>query len=428
MQLVDRFIEFNRSTTARKTVLLTGLALVIVLPAIPVGHVAFARSHTLEASVFDVVGLGALGGVLCVLAAGLWCVRNGREGRWTAYVVAVSFASMIMMALYITGPWSSDFYGWAPIFVIVMTLWYDERVGAATLAWSMFCIAVMMVLTATHTVAYAPGLHDRSIDAQTTWGWVLGVQAVMLACWVYGYVLAVLALRTRRRTEHELGAALALIRRYVPAQVADHVLSLHGEPSTRGHERRRLTIVFSDLVGFTDICDHLEPEDLSRLLDEYFTAMTDIAHRHGGTVDELSGDAILVFFGAPNATNDRDHALRGVRMAMEWQQALVDLNRRWHDEGRADRLEVRIGINTGVVTVGDFGSPDRRKYAVLGKHVNIASRLQSLAGPGSVLVSEATWLLIKEEVTCHANGEATLKGLHVPVKTFEVATPARVVE
>jgi class 3 adenylate cyclase len=110
-------------------------------------------------------------------------------------------------------------------------------------------------------------------------------------------------------------------------------------------------------------------------------------------------------------------------MAVEWQQAMDRLNQHWQDEGRADRLAARIGINTGVVTVGDFGSADRRKYAVLGKHVNIASRLQALAEPGTVLVSEATWLLVKDEVALEANGEAMLKGLHVPVKTYQVALP-----
>lgn len=123
----------------------------------------------------------------------------------------------------------------------------------------------------------------------------------------------------------QLERSSRLIRRYVPSQIADAILS-GGEQVADKHERRKLTIFFSDLVGFTEIAEELEPEDLSRVLNEYFSEMTAIAQKHGGTVDELSGDAILIFFGAPVATDDKDHALRATRMAVEMQQAMDGLN------------------------------------------------------------------------------------------------------
>ena len=168
-----------------------------------------------------------------------------------------------------------------------------------------------------------------------------------------------------------------------------------------------------------DIAEELEPEDLSRVLNEYFTEMTGIAHRHGGTVDELSGDAILVFFGAPHATDDKDHALRAVRMATEMQQEMVTLNARWRSLGIAETISVRMGISTGVVTVGNFGSPERMKYAVLGKHVNLAARLQTNCQPGNILLSHATWLLIEDQIPCVQKGEMQLKGINKPVMAYE---------
>ena len=106
------------------------------------------------------------------------------------------------------------------------------------------------------------------------------------------------------------------------------------------------------------------------------------------------------------------------------QAAVAELNARWWSEGMADQLIVRIGINTGVVTVGNFGSPERMKYAALGKHVNVAARLQTHCQPGRILLSDTTWLLVRQEVDCREAGEVLLKGLHRPVATYEVLVPA----
>jgi class 3 adenylate cyclase len=192
------------------------------------------------------------------------------------------------------------------------------------------------------------------------------------------------------------------------------------------HERRRLTIFFSDLVGFTTISEVLEPEDLSKVLNEYFSEMTAIARRHGGTVDELSGDAILIFFGAPQQTDDQDHAVRAVRMALEMQRTMMTLNERWRASGITEPLHMRVGINTGLVTVGNFGSPERMKYAVLGKHVNIAARLQAGCEPGKVLLSHATWLLVRDHVACTPKGEQVLKGISKPVVVYQPEEPGPV--
>jgi class 3 adenylate cyclase len=179
-------------------------------------------------------------------------------------------------------------------------------------------------------------------------------------------------------------------------------------------------VFFSDLEGFTEISERLDPEDLSQVMNEYFTEMTAIATRHGGTVDELSGDAILVLFGAPQFTSERDQALRAARMAMEMQTAVTRLNARWFAAGIDVVFRVRMGINSGMVTVGHFGSPDRMKYTALGTHVNLAAHLEAGCAPGRVLVSHATWHWIHDAIECRPMGEVQFKGLSRPVRTYEL--------
>ncbi len=160
------------------------------------------------------------------------------------------------------------------------------------------------------------------------------------------------------------------------------------------------------------------------MLNQYFSEMTRIADRHAGTVDELSGDAILVFFGAPTATTDKDHALRAARMALDMQRSVGALNQAWARAGIEAAFEARMGLNTGLATVGNFGSSDRMKYAALGKHVNLAARIQSICEPGKVLVSHSTWLLIQDEMATVPRGEVSLKGIARPVQVYELGQDA----
>ena len=119
------------------------------------------------------------------------------------------------------------------------------------------------------------------------------------------------------------------------------------------------------------------------------------------------------------SVDNKDHALRVVHMATDMQRAMVGLNARWRDVGITEIISVRMGINTGVVTIGNFGSPERMKYAVLGKHVNLAARLQSNCVPGSILLSQATWLLVQDEIPCTQKGKMQLKGINKPVMAYE---------
>lgn len=211
-----------------------------------------------------------------------------------------------------------------------------------------------------------------------------------------------------RRTEE--------LRRYVSPQVADAVLS-GGAPVALASTRRNLTVLFSDIRGFTEMSERMEPEELVEALNEYFTVMTDIVFRHGGTLDKYLGDGILSFFGDPIPFED--HAGRAVATAFEMRDALAVLRERWlvdFDE----ELDIGVGISTGYVTVGNMGSPTRTEYTVVGNHVNLASRLASKAPPGHVLIAERTMAAVRDEVDGVLVEEIKLKGIRRPIRIFDV--------
>jgi len=204
----------------------------------------------------------------------------------------------------------------------------------------------------------------------------------------------------------------------VPEQVVDAVMR-HGDIATR-LQRRKITVFFSDVVGFTEMTERLEPEELQLVLGEYFSEMAHIAAEYDGTVDELVGDAVLIFFGAPVATDDRDHAERAIRMAVDMQGAVARLNARWAEAGIDVVFRIRVGINTGVVAVGNVGSGARQKYAAIGRAVNLAARIQTYSQPGQILLSRATWLLVRDKISCTPVDTVEFKGITHPVEVYTV--------
>lgn len=206
---------------------------------------------------------------------------------------------------------------------------------------------------------------------------------------------------------------------YLPPQVVQSVL--RGEKQVDfATERRKLTIFFSDVVNFTETIDSMEAEDLLSLVNEYLGEMTRIAHKWGGTIDKFIGDAIMIFFGAPEATDDRNHALRCVRMALEMQQEMKKLQQKWYEEGIEVPLQARMGINTGMATVGNFGSPERLSYTAIGGQVNLASRLEKHCEVGEILISHPTWAFVKDTLECLSCGKIRVKGIHRNLQVYTV--------
>ncbi|MDG1819758.1 MAG: adenylate/guanylate cyclase domain-containing protein [Porticoccaceae bacterium] len=195
---------------------------------------------------------------------------------------------------------------------------------------------------------------------------------------------------------------------------------LTGKDVKAGTQEKTLTVFFSDMEGFTKLAENLDPEQLTALLNTYLTEMSEIAFRFGGTVDKVIGDSIMVFFGDPESRGVRSDAISCVSMALSMKKAMTELQARWVIEGIANPPALRMGINSGVCKVGNFGTENRLDYTLLGRAVNLASRLESSAQSHEILVSRDTYDLIKDAVKCIDKGQILVKGFADPVNVFSV--------
>jgi class 3 adenylate cyclase len=209
------------------------------------------------------------------------------------------------------------------------------------------------------------------------------------------------------------------LAKYLSPQVYDSIFSGKQEVKLVS-QRKRLTVFFSDIAGFTETTDRLESEDLTHLLNHYLTEMSGIALAHGATIDKYVGDAIVIFFGDPETLGVKEDALACVKMAIAMRKRMLELDTIWRQSGIEKPLKVRMGINTGYCTVGNFGSEDRMDYTMVGGGVNLASRLESAATPGEILISYETYAHVKDEVECQEHGEINVKGIAYPVATYKV--------
>jgi len=187
-----------------------------------------------------------------------------------------------------------------------------------------------------------------------------------------------------------------------------------------GGELREITILVSDLRGFTTLSESLEPRVIVELINRYFETMTDIIMRHGGTIDEFTGDGILVFFGAPRAFPD--HPQRAVDCAIEMQSAMQDLNTRNLELGLPG-LEMGIGINCGELVVGNIGSEKRKKYGAVGNPINVAFRVEGQTSGGEILITPTVQRKIRSDPNIVSSREAQLKGIDEPLTLYQVAGP-----
>jgi adenylate cyclase len=214
-----------------------------------------------------------------------------------------------------------------------------------------------------------------------------------------------------------------LFSRYVSRDVYQRLLASPGDIGLGG-ERREMTVLFSDMRGFTTLSESGEAEDLVRQLNQYFTRMVEVVFAHRGTVDKFVGDMIMALYGAP--LDDPDHADHAVQTALQMVDALQDLNRRWAIEGRA-ALDIGVGVNTGEMIAGNIGSDTIMSYTVIGDNVNLGARLESLNKEYGtrILISEATRRQLKGQYDLRPLGEVLVKGKTRPVAIYEVRTAVK---
>lgn len=363
-----------------------------------------------------------------LLAVACFVRRHARRAPVLVVATVALCAFEIVCGSYLFGFYTSLWPGLAILgsWAVGLVLFPKRTISAVFWVVSAAILAITIAEQA-GLLPYAPLFREAPFHAGVLHpSWPLGTGGVTVLMMIaIGFVLYFVIERWHDReaklalASEQIGRANEVISRYVASQLAEQVRA--GNYNALDHHvRRRLTVFFSDIEDFASTADMMEPEDLSALLNEYLSEMTAIAERHGATIDKFVGDAIMIFFGAPSATSDADHALRAVRMALEMQARLASLQGKWLARGVERPFRVRMGINTGQASIGNFGSQSRLEYTAIGRQVNLAARLQALCDPGRILLSHATWVFVRDEIACVPKGEIILKGFREPVKAYEV--------
>ena len=217
-----------------------------------------------------------------------------------------------------------------------------------------------------------------------------------------------------------------LFGRYVSKDVYEQLLA-HPDHAELGGKRREMSVLFSDIRGFTTVTEQGNPEELVAQLNEYFSRMVDVVFRHKGTVDKFVGDMVMALYGAP--LDDVDHAEHAVRAALDMVHELGDLNRAWAGRGMA-QLDIGVGINSGDMIAGNIGSSSIMSYTVIGDNVNLGSRLESLNKEYKtrIIISDATRIKLKGDYDIRPLGDVVVKGKTRPVAIFQIVVPAPIQE
>jgi len=245
--------------------------------------------------------------------------------------------------------------------------------------------------------------HGWLLDLMPLWGVTLLTYGGHLS-------LSLVVERLRRQQVTEM------FGKYLPRPVADWLVK-HPESLRLGGERQEITILFADIRGFTTLAEARDPEEVVDLLNDYFNAVGRVIQQYEGLIYKFVGDEVMAVFGAPVPMPD--HALRAVQTALEMQRAHGELLARWSAEGR-EGAPIGIGINTGEMVVGNIGCELQVDYTVIGDAVNLGSRLCGIAKEGQILISEATYQLVRNHVRVNKLAPVRVKGRMKPVQIYEV--------
>ena len=370
-------------------------------------------------------------GWVAIAAAAFYTRRRSPKNPILVFATCIYYVIGVGIFSYFFGNFTSLYAGVVAVAAWSFGLVLFERRPVIVAGITFLCIVGgTTLIDQMGWIPYGPLLISAPFASGRFSKWflvVIGIPSAILLLFVFALIDFVID-RWKRHQEKivamadQLSQANEIISRYVAEQLARKVREgQHDDAAVPS--RRRLTMVFSDIVGFSDTADELEPEDLSTLLNEYLAEMTTIAEKYEATIDKFVGDAVICFFGAPTATDDRDQAYRAVRMAMEMNERVAELDVSWRKFGASRPLRIRIGVNTGVANVGSFGSQRRMDYTAIGRQVNLAARLEASCEPGNVLISHSTYALVNDKIPCVPKGEINVKGIHQPVKVYSPNPP-----
>lgn len=280
---------------------------------------------------------------------------------------------------------------------------------------------VLVCTTAVSYVLLRPEFSpDTPIILRLVAGICAGIYVSVTAYYTHQQARALLKAKSQIQHQREQSISLShKLAKYLSPQVWQSIFT--GERDVRLEtQRKKLSVFFSDIKGFTELAEEMEPEALTELLNTYFNEMSQIALKYGGTIDKFVGDSIMIFFGDPTSRGVKEDTLACVAMSIEMRKHMKILRQKWQSQGIKTPLQIRIGISTGYSTVGNFGAENRMDYTIIGKEVNLASRLEALAEPGEILISYETFSLIKDKVMCRDKGEITVKGFARPVPIYQI--------
>ncbi|WP_270729125.1 adenylate/guanylate cyclase domain-containing protein [Shimia sp. Alg240-R146] len=211
----------------------------------------------------------------------------------------------------------------------------------------------------------------------------------------------------------------AKVSKYLEPQVYKSIFAGERDVSLTT-ERKKLTVFFSDIKDFTATTERMQPEELTALLNEYFTEMSRIAQDHGATIDKFIGDAIVAFFGDPSTNGPAEDARACVRMALAMQDRLEELETVWRQNGLEHPFRARMGLNTGYCNVGNFGSDTRMDYTIIGAEANLAARLESIAEPGGIVMSYETFAHAHDLIEAEPLAPQRFKGISREITPYRV--------
>lgn len=305
------------------------------------------------------------------------------------------------------------------LFFILMLNFSFIIVGGMTrwLYGNLALITSMVISSLYFGVTFAP---QTPFLVSLVSGVSIGIYICVMAYYTHRQAKALVHAKSQIQHQREQSITLShKLAKYLSPQVWQSIFT--GERDVRLEtQRKKLAVFFSDIKGFTELSEEMEPESLTDLLNTYFNEMSQIALKYGGTIDKFVGDSIMIFFGDPTSRGAKEDTLACVAMGIDMRKRMKILRQKWQSQGVRTPLEIRMGISTGYCTVGNFGAENRMDYTIIGKEVNLASRLESLAEPGEILVSYETFSQVKDTVMCRDKGEITVKGFSRSVPIYEV--------
>jgi adenylate cyclase len=333
-----------------------------------------------------------------VYAEGLQDIHQVPYGDMFGIEMIANVVTQLLNRDFIT--FSSDYV--SILLVVFFGLFVSYIVGRKSILYSYLAIGALSVVYF-FTVIF---LFDK-------YRYVLNLSAPLITGILTLFTMIVYRILTE---EKEKKAIQGMFSNYVSKRVVEELLK-HPEKLVLGGEDKQITVLFSDIRGFTTLSEKLTPQELVAHLNEYLSAMTDLIFKYEGTLDKYVGDEIMAFWNAP--VEQENHAELACRTALEMMEVLKQLNEQWPEE---KKLNIGIGLNTGVMTVGNMGSKSRMDYTLMGDSVNLGARLEGtnkIYGT-NIIISEFTYEQVKDRFVCRELDNIRVKGKQKPVKIFQV--------